>query len=237
MKLKFLQTVFIGLMLIIPISVSANLISLEVKDGRFCMDNNSDSDQLFNNGCGGPNYVYYADNRTLEGGISDFPRRTRTSSEYDISSLQSDSISNATLKLYNIVSKDLTLPGHPAPSSELLGYYGNGVVTQSDMITGNVIQEFFPEEESFIELDVTQFISELINDSSSYAGFTFRIKNDFQQGIFANVFFAGEITSGANINAQWTPKLIITTVLEPSTLAIFALGIIGLASRRFNKQS
>jgi hypothetical protein len=231
MKLKFLQTVFIGLMLIIPISVSANLISLEVKDGRFCMDNNSDSDQLFNNGCGGPNYVYYADNRTLEG------RRTRTSIEYDISSLQSDSISSATLKLYNIVSKDITLSGHHAPSSELLGYYGNGVVTQSDMIAGNVIQEFFPEEESFIELDVTQFISELINDSSSYAGFTFRIKNDFQQGIFANVFFAGELSSGSNMNPQWTPKLIITTVPEPSTLAIFALGIIGLASRRFNKQS
>ncbi|WP_231907397.1 PEP-CTERM sorting domain-containing protein [Colwellia sp. PAMC 20917] len=48
------------------------------------------------------------------------------------------------------------------------------------------------------------------------------------------MFFAGEITSGANIKAQWTPKLIITTVPEPPTLAILALGIIGLASRRFN---
>jgi hypothetical protein len=47
-----------------------------------------------------------------------------------------------------------------------------------------------------------------------------------------------DILTSSNINSIYGVALVrVTEVPEPSTLAIFALGMIGLASRRFKKQS
>jgi hypothetical protein len=48
---------------------------------------------------------------------------------------------------------------------------------------------------------------------------------------------SSENWNGFTVGIQGTSEEVFTSVPEPSTLAIFALGIMGLASRRFKKQS
>jgi hypothetical protein len=61
------------------------------------------------------------------------------------------------------------------------------------------------------------------------------------QGFFGVIFDVAKTTVVLNQNAQYliTDNLTfgVTAVPEPSTFAIFALGLMGLASRRFKKQS
>lgn len=53
-----------------------------------------------------------------------------------------------------------------------------------------------------------------------------------------NIFRANTWPDHTNTNAYFTAKITaVESVPEPSTLAIFALGMIGFASRRFRKQS
>jgi hypothetical protein len=58
------------------------------------------------------------------------------------------------------------------------------------------------------------------------------------KGAFDNVSWnslSSENWNGFTVGVQGASKDVFTSVPEPSTLAIFALGIMGLASRRFNK--
>lgn len=204
--------------------------TFELTDGVFCVDNGTDDDGLFNNGCGGPNYVFYADNRPSE--VPEFPRRIRTALEYDISSLPpgfGHAIKSAELTLFFIVARDLTQPGSPPPASELLGFAGNGIASPADMLTENLLLSFAPSPESFVTLDVTDFIRELVQAGEDFAGFTFRIANDFSPGVFAEAFFFGELAPGANDDPTRTPKLVISVAVpEPSTLMLLGIALAGL---------
>lgn len=206
--------------MLFPLLVNAATMSLELTDGRWCFDKNTDGDGLFNNGCGGPNYVFYADNRTEPdpGGGSTFPRRIRTSLEYDISSVLGASVSSAILRLYFSHARDLTQLGTPPPESELLGYVGDGTVRSSDMLSTNLLSSFSPSPSSFFDLNVTDFIQSLVLDGDQYAGFTFRIKDDFLSDVFSEAYFSGEVFPGANSDPSKTPKLIINTAPPPPAL-------------------
>jgi len=227
-------------LLLLPLHARALPIeSFEITDGIFCVDNGTDNDGLFNNGCGGPNYVFNADNRPSE--FPEFPRRMRTALEYDISSLPpgfGQAIKSAELTLFFIAARDLTQPGSPPPASELLGFAGNGVASPADMLTENLLLSFAPSTESFVTLDVTDFIRELIQAGEDFAGFTFRIANDFSPGVFADTLFFGELAPGTNDDPTKTPKLVITVAVpEPSTLMLLGIGLVGLGWMRGRRQS
>ena len=72
------------------------------------------------------------------------------------------------------------------------------------------------------------------NDQIRYMG-----GNSYSNIVYGMDYSQGPFSTGANGNIGWLlvknagPQ---TSVPEPSTLVIFALGIIGLASRRFKKQ-
>ena len=238
MKYSLILIVLLPLFLIsvlFPVLGSASLISLEVSDGKFCVDDNTDGDGLFNNGCGGPSYTFSADNRAALGS-SAFPRRMRTSLEYDISSVLGNSISSANLILYFGNARDLSSPSFPSPESELLGYVGDGATTPSDMLSTNLLLRFSPPPYTFVNLNVTSFVQSLLLAGNQYAGFTFRIKDDYLSGIFSDASFVGEISIGANSDANRTPKLIINTVPEPSSLMLFFVGV-GILFLRIKKQT
>lgn len=75
--------------------------------------------------------------------------------------------------------------------------------------------------------------------SATLSGFTTilaDIKNGFNQGFWVNSNTIRDYTGGAEQQYQSLSISRAEQVPEPSTLAIFALGIMGLASRRFKKQ-
>lgn len=64
---------------------------------------------------------------------------------------------------------------------------------------------------------------------------TIQFKGAFDQVSWNSL--SEEYWNGFTVGIQGTSQDVFTDVPEPSTLAIFALGIMGLASRRFKKQS
>jgi hypothetical protein len=68
------------------------------------------------------------------------------------------------------------------------------------------------------------------------SGSFFGIASD-DNTLFTNVSYAKSLTYGSFDDVSYSRSNQSNSVPEPSTLAIFALGMIGLASRRFKKQS
>lgn len=104
----------------------------------------------------------------------------------------------------------------------------------------NAIVGFGIDFNSFTAINFgSSFIATLngISSLSSKTGGFFGIASD-NGTTFSNVSFAKNLSFGLFDNVTYASALAQpSSVPEPSTLAIFALGFIGLVSRRFKKQS
>ena len=105
--------------------------------------------------------------------------------------------------------------------------YGNGNFVFSSGITSFGIQFGSYYGNSEITLNG---LSSGVQASGSFFG----IASD-DNATFTNVAYTKSLVYGSFDDVSYSRSNIIASVPEPSTLAIFALGMIGLASRRFKK--
>ncbi len=210
-------------------TVFADSISIEITTGAWYRDGD-DGDGLFDNGGGGPNHVIALDNRD-----PDHLRRIRTALEFDLSAAPKW----PHVKSASLVPAEATAMGDWADWSvraDLSGYAADGVATSSDTKIDNYLAAFqLPYMEltgtlPTITINVTDFVRSLLRDGGAFAGFNFRVANEGEPDRFATAIFFGELAEGANDNAAYTPKLIITSppVPERSTLTLPGDGIVGL---------
>ena len=145
---------------------------------------------------------------------------TRTIMEFSLSGI-SGLISGAELWLPTATS----IVG--GTNISVFGYSGNGVLELADAFSGDFVGSFLPTTIGSHSINIdTSILQNVINGGASHFG------------LMLSVTSGGQAIWNHPQNST-IAKLKISTnsIPEPTTLAIFALGMIGLVSRRFKKQS
>src|SRR5688572_20564683 len=159
--------------------------------------------------------------------LPDFPIR-RGALEFDISSVGSGSvISSATLFF---ADRGTTV----SAQMQLHGYSGDGLVQTPDLNDGTFLSFFnvdASDENRNFNIDVTAFVQSLVTVDVDFAGFMLRATTEG-----SNVFSGADFASREFFDAQARPLLTINfqagSVPAPGTLALFGIGLAGLAFSR-----
>lgn len=194
----------------------AKTFNVPMMSGIFCKDWD-DNNGLFDNGCGGPNYVYFADSRT------ELLRRIRTALEFDLSSAPKwNQMQSALLKITMAWAHDSTVINEDQTSgpvfTELHGYFGDGVATASDLTIDNLLITVvipytgYPQvEPNVVYIDVTSFVKNALRYGSGMVGFNFRVEDELEPGTLADACLFGDLSDpGANTNPDYVPQLVIS---------------------------
>jgi opacity protein-like surface antigen len=160
-----------------------------------------------------------------------FPIR-RGALEFDISSVGSGSvISSATLFF---ADRGTTV----SAQMQLHGYSGDGLVQTPDLNDGTFLSFFnvdTSDENRNFNIDVTAFVQSLVGVDFGFAGFMLRATTE-GSGEDSNVFNGADFASREFPDSQARPLLTINfqagSVPAPGTLALFGIGLAGLAFSR-----
>ncbi len=111
------------------------------------------------------------------------------------------------------------------------GYNSDGVLRHYYNTPGNIHQQIFTVSKALNnKLDVTSFLNASIDNSNNWFGL--HLQGTTGQWTYVNGGYSKD-----RANVRLVVDYDTVDVPEPSTLAVFALGMIGLASRRFKKKS
>jgi len=227
MKFKFLNTALAGLILSVSCLVNvanAGLISFDsIDNGWYKSDGYHDTSNINTyTGCLSTTYCYNSfynfdfsnllQNVTITSASITFHSNGTLISPYSSMNLQLWDVTTvvgtgSSLAVYN----DL-MSGKKYGNASV---FGTGKILMPEVIVDLNLS-------SIMDMESQQYFS--IGASNASA----EMNNNMQE-----IFWSGSgLSSAARIDISYT-----TDVPEPSTLAIFALGMMGLASRRFKKQS
>lgn len=227
MKNKFFKGLVASFALTISCAANAGLITISADVDQTISDANQD---------GVPDGFLSASDVYLRTGF--YGTHWRSALEFDLSAIGT---------FTEVLSADLFLQDRGASRSgtlNLWGYFGDGIISLDDATeTGNLLGTMYINRSAGIQnfnLNVASFIQSAIDSDEQFAGFLIGAATPSGFGGAAS-----DMCSSESASSSWcdVPLLTINSVApdqdvpEPSTLAVFALGLIGLASRKFKKQA
>ena len=217
----------LSLTTIIEIANADNITVNSIDEGYFAVNPDGTST--------GPYYNYNVDGIFIgkTGPNSNYsPVATTGINEYELTTLSSSTINFANF-IFQIkdpmdagISSCFDMNGCPGITGlDIYGYAGNGTVEQSDTGAGSLITEIeeLPSFGSYITIDVTSFIRELVNSNDPYAGFSIRAAGATGGGLWL---------SDGSLSIDYTDISTTNPVPEPATMLLFGTGLAGLAGLR-----
>ena len=124
-------------------------------------------------------------------------------------------VRSAVLQVYFSISRDLNTIDLGPPTMELLGYYGDGFVSATDVLQGENILEFVAFSDMTVELDVTDFVTQAVKDDADFAGFVLRIEGDYVPGTFSDAIFPSRHSEFTELR----PRLVVDVLAPPGKSA------------------
>jgi hypothetical protein len=218
MKFRFLSAVFVCLPILIFNTASAELISFNSIDNGWYDESGvhtpSNTNTLTGICCGSGNHNSFF-NFNLDNFLQNVVINNASITFFQNGDYVSADASE-TLQLFDVTST----PGA-----------GNSLAVYDDLMTGILygVAEVSSNAEFTVSLSALSF-ADILNDNFFSIGAHLATAIG-EQSIFSSSNGVGVASLNVDYTTQSEP------IPEPSTFAIFALGIIGLASRRFKKQS
>lgn len=190
---------------------------------------------LFDDGRLSNDSVWFAVQASAENLPATNANAWRMAVEFDLTSITYESIESA------VFSFDTGRTQIGDATVEIHSYFGNGVAEHSDILIDSLLASILVTETrdniNTWEVNIFDLFSEAIANGYDYLGFNLRIANDLSltTGNFGTSVFAP--LPGTDAYALYRgPQLLITTVPEPSTLALFGVGLAGMGLTRRRKE-
>jgi hypothetical protein len=190
--------------------------ALTQAQGRTLLDLNGDGAFELQGALDASAYFIACDTRLDE--FQDVVRVWRTALEFDVSQFvprkEQKSILSAHLVVQVAGSRNLKQQnpdGTFAPATWTLNAYtGDGVVDASDALQSQqLVVDLSAPAESIVEIDVTEFIKDLLNEGSSFAGFTLQIPSDYIRNNFQDSQIYAKDDELYNVSG---PRLVVVQV-------------------------
>lgn len=229
MKNKFLKGLVASFALTVSGLANAGLIIVSPDVDQTISDSNLD---------GVPDGFLSASDGFLRTGFAG--SHWRSALEFDLSAIGT---------FTEVISAELFLQDRGSSISgtlNLWGYFGDGLISLDDATeTGNLLGTMLIDSGAGIQdfnINVASFIQSAINSDEQFVGFLIGAATASGVGGAASDMCAGAGGSYGSCDGN-LPKLTINSIQptqdvpEPSTLAIFALGLMALTTRKFKKKA